>query len=97
MTGMIRGIEQVHFVGIGGIGMCGLAELLHNQGYRVTGSDLKTGPTVARLRSLGIQVTEGHDSQNVGDADLLVVSSAIPAGNTEIGEAQDRRIPVIPQ
>ncbi len=97
MTGRIRGIEQVHFVGIGGIGMCGLAELLHNQGYRVTGSDLKEGPTVARLRSLGIEVAEGHDSRNVGSADVVVVSSAIPAGNTEIGEAQDRRIPVIPR
>ena len=97
MVGRIRGIEQVHFVGIGGIGMCGLAELLHNQGYRVTGSDLKAGPTVARLRSLGIQVTEGHDARNLGDADLVVVSSAIPAGNTEVSEAQERRIPVIPR
>ena len=97
MTGRIRGIEQVHFVGIGGIGMCGLAELLHNQGYRVTGSDLKAGATVARLRSLGIEVTEGHDSRNVEGADVVVVSSAIRAGNTEVGEAQDQRIPVIPR
>ena len=97
MTARIRGIEQVHFVGIGGIGMCGLAELLHNQGYRVTGSDLKAGATVARLRSLGIQVTEGHDSRNVEGADVVVVSSAIPGGNTEVGEARDQRIPVIPR
>jgi len=97
MTARIRGIERVHFVGIGGIGMCGLAELLHNQGYRVTGSDLKAGPTVERLRSLGIHVAEGHDPRNLQDADVVVVSSAIPAGNTEIGEAKQRRIPVIPR
>jgi UDP-N-acetylmuramate--alanine ligase len=84
-------------VGIGGIGMCGLAELLHNQGYRVTGSDLKAGATVARLRSLGIRVSEGHDSRNVEGADVVVVSSAIPAGNAEVAEARERRIPVIPR
>ncbi len=97
MTARIRGIDHVHFVGIGGIGMCGLAELLHNQGYRVTGSDLKAGATVARLRSLGIRVSEGHDSRNVEGADVVVVSSAIPAGNAEVSEARERRIPVIPR
>jgi len=97
MTARIRGVERVHFVGIGGIGMCGLAELLHNQGYRVTGSDLKAGATVERLRSLGIEVAEGHDARNLQSADVVVVSSAIPAGNPEVGEAQQRRIPVIPR
>jgi UDP-N-acetylmuramate--alanine ligase len=97
MTARIRGIELIHFVGIGGIGMCGLAELLHNQGYRVTGSDLKVGATVLRLRSLEIPVTEGHDARNVRSADVVVVSSAVPAGNAEVGEAQRRRIPVIPR
>ena len=93
----IRGVELIHFVGIGGIGMCGLAELLHNQGYRVTGSDLSAGATVLRLRSLGIQVTEGHDAKNVRGADVVVVSSAVPAGNAEVAAAQRRRIPVIPR
>ena len=97
MTGRIRGIELIHFVGIGGIGMCGLAELLHNQGYGVTGSDLSAGATVLRLRSLGIPVTEGHDAKNVRGADVVVVSSAVRAGNAEVGEAQRRRIPVIPR
>ena len=69
---MDRRIQQIHFVGIGGIGMCGLAELLHNQGYRVTGSDLKTGATVERLRGLGVSVSIGHEAANVGDADVVV-------------------------
>ncbi|HEX9814792.1 MAG TPA: Mur ligase domain-containing protein, partial [Myxococcota bacterium] len=63
---MDRRIQQIHFVGIGGIGMCGLAELLHNQGYRVTGSDLRTGATVERLRGLGVPVAIGHSDDNVG-------------------------------
>ena len=66
---------HIHFVGIGGIGMFGLAELLHNQGYRVTGSDLKAGPTVARLRSLGIRVAESHDPRNLQEADVVVVNT----------------------
>jgi UDP-N-acetylmuramate--alanine ligase len=87
----------VHFVGAGGIGMCGIAELLANQGYEVTGSDLKDGPTLARLRGLGIRVTIGHDASNVGDADVVVYSSAVRPGNPELREAERRKIPVIPR
>ena len=94
---MRRRIKQIHFVGAGGIGMCGLAELLHNQGYRVTGSDLKAGPTVERLRSLGIEVAIGHDSRHVGTADVVVFSSAVSANNPELREAQSRKLPVIPR
>jgi UDP-N-acetylmuramate--alanine ligase len=94
---MRRRIRQVHFVGIGGIGMCGLAELLHDQGYRVSGSDLSEGPTVERLRRLGIQVALGHAEANLGEADVLVYSSAIRPGNLEIREAERRKIPVIPR
>jgi len=94
---MDRRIQQIHFVGIGGIGMCGLAELLHNQGYRITGSDLKTGPTVERLESLGVRVSIGHDAANVGNADVVVYSSAVRAGNAELREAEARDIPVIPR
>jgi len=94
---MERRIQQIHFVGIGGIGMCGLAELLHNQGYRVTGSDLRTGSTVERLRGLGVSVSIGHDAANVGDADVVVYSSAVRANNSELREAEARNIPVIPR
>jgi UDP-N-acetylmuramate--alanine ligase len=97
MKGRFRGIERIHFVGIGGIGMCGLAELLRAQGYTVTGSDLAEGATVARLRALGVPVAIGHDSRNVGRADVVVVSSAVRAGNPELVEASLRGIPVIPR
>ena len=80
---MFRRIQHIHFVGIGGIGMCGLAELLHNQGYRVTGSDLKAGSAVARLQSLGVVVSIGHDATNVGEADVVVYSSAVRQNNLE--------------
>jgi len=94
---MDRRIQQVHFVGIGGIGMCGLAELLHNQGYRVTGSDLRSGATVERLRGLGVPVSIGHDAANVGSADVVVYSSAVRANNAELREAEAHDIPVIPR
>lgn len=94
---MYRRIKNVHFVGAGGIGMCGLAELLHDQGYRVTGSDLRAGPTVERLRSLGMQITVGHVAENVGEADVVVFSSAIRATNPELQAAEERKIPVIPR
>ena len=90
---MNRRIKHVHFVGAGGIGMCGLAELLHNQGYRVTGSDLRGGPTVERLRSLGIPVAIGHASGHVGDADVVVYSSAVRASNPELLEAREPQDP----
>ncbi len=94
---MRRRIQRIHFVGIGGIGMCGLAELLQNQGYRVTGSDLREGATVARLRGLGVEVTIGHAAAHVGDADVVVYSSAVSASNPELREAERRKLPVIPR
>jgi UDP-N-acetylmuramate--alanine ligase len=94
---MFRGIRHIHFVGAGGIGMCGLAELLHGQGYHVTGSDLLEAPTVERLRGLGIDVRIGHDGANVGSADVLVYSSAVRANNPELLAAEARNIPVIPR
>ena len=93
----MRGIRHVHFVGIGGIGMCGLAELLHNQGYAVSGSDLREGATVERLRSLGIRVGIGHDAAHVGPADVVVYSSAVRRSNPELQEAERRKVPVIPR
>jgi UDP-N-acetylmuramate--alanine ligase len=92
-----RRIRRVHFVGAGGIGMCGIAELLANQGYQVTGSDLRDGPTLARLRALGIRVAIGHDAAHVGQADVVVYSSAVRRSNPELLEAERRKIPVIPR
>jgi len=94
---MRRRIQRVHFVGAGGIGMCGLAELLGRQGYRVTGSDLREGPTVAHLRRVGIPVAVGHAAEHVADADVVVYSSAVRPTNPELVEAERRKIPVIPR
>jgi UDP-N-acetylmuramate--alanine ligase len=88
---------QFHFVGVGGIGMCGLAELLHNMGARVTGSDLSENANTERLKELGIKVFKGHAASQVGDADVVVYSSAIHYGNPEISEARARQIPLIPR
>ena len=88
-------LSRVHFIGIGGIGMCGLAELLHNMGATVTGSDLAEGAQVQRLKSLGIKVAIGHQAQNIGDVDVVVYSSAVRANNAEFVEALRKKIPLI--
>jgi UDP-N-acetylmuramate--alanine ligase len=90
-------VEQIHFVGIGGVGMCGIAEVLHNQGYRITGSDVGEGAAVQRLRSLGITVHIGHRVENVQGADVVVRSSAVDMNNPEIVAAREAMIPVIPR
>lgn len=87
----------MHFVGIGGIGMSGIAELLVNLGYGVTGSDLRRSEVTDRLESLGVRVREGHDARFVGNADVVVTSSAVRLDNAEVAEARRRRIPVIPR
>ena len=94
---MRRRIQHIHFVGIGGVGMCGIAELLRDGGYRVSGSDLREGHAVERLRSLGIEISIGHAAENVRDADVVVYSSAVRANNPELKVAEDRKIPVIPR
>ncbi len=94
---MLGRTRRVHFVGIGGIGMSGIAELLTNLGYVVSGSDEKRSTVTERLSTLGIQVTVGHDSANVGDADVVVTSSAVRRTNAEVVEAERRQIPVIPR
>lgn len=90
-------VEQIHFVGIGGVGMCGIAEVLHNLGYRITGSDLSESRTVQRLQSLGINVHIGHRVENIVGADVVVRSTAVETENPEILAAQARSIPVIPR
>jgi UDP-N-acetylmuramate--alanine ligase len=89
--------RRVHFVGIGGIGMSGIAELLANLGYEVSGSDAKPSEMTARLARLGVRIASGHDARHVGNADVVVTSSAIQPGNPEVDEARRRSIPVIPR
>ncbi len=92
---MPRNIGAVHFVGIGGIGMSGIAEVLHTLGYRVQGSDLSESANVQRLRDKGIAVHVGHAAENLGDARVLVVSSAIRRDNPELVAARERSLPVV--
>ena len=95
MTPMLGRTRHVHFVGVGGIGMSGIAELLANLGYQVSGSDQSRSATTERLASLGVSVQAGHQAANVTGADVVVISSAIKADNPEIAEARARGIPVI--
>lgn len=90
-------VEHIHFVGIGGAGMCGIAEVLHNEGYKISGSDLGENRVVQRLQSLGIQVQIGHKVENIKDADVVVRSTAIADDNPEITAAHEQMIPVIPR
>ena len=94
---MLGKTRRVHFVGIGGIGMSGIAELLANLDYRVSGSDQRPSDTTERLRALGVDVRIGHAAANVGEADVVVYSSAVRQDNPEVVEAVSRRIPVIPR
>jgi UDP-N-acetylmuramate--alanine ligase len=93
----MRRIGHIHFVGIGGAGMCGIAEVLRNQGYRVSGSDTAASAVLERLRGLGIEVHIGHSAENVAGADVVVASSAVTAANVEIAAARERRVPVVPR
>jgi len=95
MRAMPLDIGAIHFVGIGGIGMSGIAEVLHNLGYHVQGSDLAENANVARLRGLGIAVAIGHHEDNLGEAQVVIVSSAVKPGNPEVTAARTRFIPVV--
>lgn len=88
-------IGTLHFVGIGGIGMSGIAEILHNLGYSVQGSDISENPNVKRLMNLGIKVMIGHEASNLDDASIIVVSTAIKPDNPELLTARERMIPVV--
>src|SRR5258706_16009475 len=94
---MFRRFQHVHFIGIGGIGMSGIAEVLANLNFRVSGSDQKKSEVTAHLEELGVEVTEGHAAENVGDAHVVVRSTAVREDNAEIVEARRRSIPVIPR
>jgi UDP-N-acetylmuramate--alanine ligase len=88
-------VNYVHFVGIGGIGMSGIAEILHNQGYSVKGSDLSENTNVIRLKNMGIPIVIGHDANNIRGSQVLVISSAIPCDNPEVKAARNTLIPII--
>ncbi len=90
-------VKQVHFVGIGGAGMSGIAEVMLNLGFAVSGSDIADGPVVQRLRAAGAQVAVGHAAENIANADVVVISTAVQADNPEVRAARDKHIPVIPR
>ncbi|OGU54221.1 MAG: UDP-N-acetylmuramate--L-alanine ligase, partial [Ignavibacteria bacterium GWC2_35_8] len=92
---MFKNIKKVHFVGIGGIGMSGIAEILLNQGFEVSGSDQNLSEITRRLSDLGMKIYEGHSAENLKDADVLVYSSAVTVDNPEVEAAVKRKIPII--
>src|SRR5215207_6374541 len=94
---MFRRIQHVHFVGVGGIGMSGIAEVLLNMGFRVSGSDLRRSDVTARLEQLGAKIYEGHAAEHVSGAHVVVRSTAVRGDNPEVLEAWRRSIPVIPR
>ncbi|MEX2367760.1 MAG: Mur ligase domain-containing protein, partial [Pseudohongiellaceae bacterium] len=97
-TGVIpemRRIRNIHFIGIGGAGMSGIAEVLLNQGYEISGSDLQASNVTARLQKMGMKVSIGHRGENTRGADVVVVSTAIDPDNQEVNTAIKNRIPII--
>ena len=89
---MLYSVKKVHLIGIGGIGMSGIAELLSNKDFIVTGSDISDSPNVQRLKSLGIKITIGHDKNNISDSELIIYSDAIPDDNIELKEAISKNL-----
>ena len=91
----MRRIKRIHFIGIGGAGMCGIAEVLLNQGYKVSGSDMVSSKITTRLSDLGALIYQGHSAKNVDGVDVVVVSSAIDPENPEVSTARSSRIPIV--
>lgn len=91
----MRRIHRIHFIGIGGVGMCGIAEVLLNQGYQVSGSDLRVSANTEQLKQMGARICIGHAAENVQQSDVVVISSAVKEDNPEIVEARQRRIPLV--
>ncbi len=94
---MRKFVNHIHFVGMGGIGMSGIAEVLLEQGYKITGSDLRDGPVLTRLQRLGAQTMIGHDAKHSENADVVVTSSAVDPENPEVAAARENKIPVVPR
>ncbi len=91
----MRRVRAMHFIGIGGVGMGGIAEVMHHLGFRVSGSDLGSNPLTQRLQGLGIEVMKGHLAAHVEDADVVVISTAVPDDNPELVRAREMRLPVV--
>lgn len=94
---MKHAIKHIHFVGIGGSGMSGIAEVLFNLGYQISGSDLHDSSTLQRLSQLGIHVVVGHNADYIQGADCIVISTAVQTQNVEVLAAREKRIPVVPR
>jgi UDP-N-acetylmuramate--alanine ligase len=94
---MKHAVKHIHFVGVGGAGMSGIAEILHNLGYQVSGSDQSDSPTTRRLASLGIRIAVGHAAEHIAGAEAVVTSTAVRADNPEVIAARARRVPVVPR
>jgi len=94
---MKHAVKHIHFVGIGGAGMSGIAEILHNLGYKVSGSDQSDGAVTQRLASLGIEITIGHDAENIAGAGAVVTSTAVKGDNPEVIAARAKHVPVVPR
>src|SRR5215813_9940471 len=94
---MFKKYQHIHFVGVGGIGMSGIAEVLLNLGYHISGSDAKLSQITERLSGLGAKIFEGHTADNIDSAQVVVTSTAVRADNPEVIEATRRQIPVIPR
>ena len=94
---MKHAIRKIHFIGVGGSGMSGIAEVLLNLGYQISGSDLSDSATLQRLAALGIATYVGHSAGNVQDADAVVTSTAVKADNPEVLAARARHIPIVPR
>jgi UDP-N-acetylmuramate--alanine ligase len=94
---MKHAVKRIHFIGLGGSGMSGIAEVLHNLGYVVSGSDLADSATLRRLAGLGIRTFVGHDAANLDSVDAVVTSTAVKPDNPEVIAARARHIPVVPR
>ncbi|MEN9727454.1 MAG: UDP-N-acetylmuramate--L-alanine ligase, partial [Pseudomonadota bacterium] len=93
----MHNVRRIHFVGVGGSGMSGLAEVFHNLGYCISGSDLARNQMTSHLQALGVRVDIGHRQENVSDADVVVFSSAVAPDNPELQAARARRVPIVPR
>ena len=94
-TDILHKVKKIHFVGIGGSGMCPLAEILHHKGYELTGSDVNESDTLQRIRSYGIPVAMGHRAENIGAAELVVYTAAVKQDNPELAAAKERGVPTV--
>ena len=92
---MKHAVKHIHFVGVGGAGMSGIAEILHNLGYKVSGSDQHDSATTRRLAELGIRIAIGHDASNIAGAGAVVTSTAVKGDNPEVNAARSHRVPVV--